>query len=304
MALGDYVYSAYNEAYNKTSDYYSEVITAKTVMGEKQGEYIKQKKIEYIYNSDEFIEKEIETIRYEEYDLSGTLVSKDCKIYTKSYKYNSMNKLSLEEDSKGNNVEYLYNAQGLCVMKKVHTISLPNQAYIEETQYDEDGQIIRDTNALGYKKEYKYINSLNSVITTPNGNILNIGSKNQTYCVSSEADGIENYTAVTYDLDRPVEYNTEGMRYRYIYDDYGREKEFYINDKLFCSFEYLGTSTTLSCKTVYVNAKGYEKITDKYGNILKINQILGDTVIPYIEYELDSKDRTIKEIQYDGALRI
>ena len=37
LALGDYVYSEYNEAYNKTSDYYSEAHTVKTVMGEKQG---------------------------------------------------------------------------------------------------------------------------------------------------------------------------------------------------------------------------------------------------------------------------
>ncbi|MGM9969439.1 MAG: hypothetical protein ACI35S_03480, partial [Anaeroplasma sp.] len=298
LALGDYVYSEYNEAYNKTSDYYSEAVTPKTVMGEKQGYYINKRKIDYTYNYNELLESQVEAIYYEEYDLSSNLVSSDTKITTKSYKYNSNNKIAKEEDSKGNIIEYLYNDQGLCIMKKSYYKSLPNEAYIEECEYDENGKLIKEANSLGYNEEYKYINESNKIITTPNGNILNINSTNNCDSISAEADGIDNYNNSVYELSRLIEYNTEGMKYSYTYDDYGREKELYINDKLYSTFSYLETSSTISYKTLYPNNSGFEKVTDKYGNTLRINKITSNTTIEYIKYELDSLDRVIKETKY------
>ena len=300
LALGDYVYSEYNEAYNKTSDYYSEAHTVKTVMGEKQGYYLNKRKIDYIYNYNELVEKQIETIYYEEYDLNNILVSNDTKINTKSYKYNSNNKVLKEEDSKGNVVEYLYNDQGLCILKKSYYKTMPNQALIEECEYDENGKVIKEANSLGFNQEYRYINQSNSIVTTPNGNIINIQTNENTESISSEIDGIENYNNSVYELNRLVEYNTNGMKYRYTYDDYGREKEFYINDKLYCSFSYIETLSTIKTKTLYTNNSGFEKITDKYGHILKINKIIANTTIKYKEYVYDDKDRVIKEIEYNG----
>ena len=298
LTLGDYAYSEYNEAYNKTADYYSEVVLPKMVMGEKQGQYISKKKIDYAYNYNELLESQVETIYYEEYDLNNNLVSTDTKMNTKSYKYNSNNKLIKKEDSKGNVVEYLYSDKGSCIMKKSYHKSLPNQAYMEEYEYDENGNIIKEANSLGYKEEYKYNSESNSMVTTPNGNIIHICSSDTSKSISTEVDGLDNYSNSVYELDKLIEYNAEGMKYNYTYDDYGREKELYINDKLYCSFSYLETTTTISYKTLYPDNSGFEKITDKYGNTLRINKIISNTSIRFMEYELDSFDRVIKEKQY------
>ncbi|MBD5390420.1 hypothetical protein HDR67_00185 [bacterium] len=188
--------------------------------------------------------------------------------------------------------------KGDCIQKKSYHLCMPNMAYIQDQEYDEDGKSISETNDLGYKQTIQYLNHTPVSVTTPGGNVLYMNINDTATSISTDVDGVENYNTCIYQDGRLTEYQAEGMTYRYTYDEFGREKEIFINDELYCSFIRTKTTTMISYKTLYKDHNGYEKITDVYDRVLKINRIKNDRILPYIVYEYDTKDRIVKETHY------
>ena len=83
------------------------------------------------------------------------------------------------------------------------------------------------------------------------------------------------------------------MNYRFEYDEWGYEKDLFINDTHYMTFiykEYLGNKYYLS---KYNDNSGYLKVTDLYDKILYIKKINNETDELLISYNYDSNDNLI-----------
>ncbi|MDE5566145.1 MAG: hypothetical protein K2I77_04065, partial [Anaeroplasmataceae bacterium] len=264
LTQGEYNYYEYDEAHHKIFESRSEAIHAQTKSCQKEKTTVQKEEITYIYNPKELLEKETHTITTKEYDLSNSLVSNEQDITTMAYAYNKQGKLIKQQSSLGNVVEYVYNEQGTCILKKSYHESLPNLAYVEEQELDEDGKVIQEKNELGYSLNYQYLNNSLVSTTTPNGNILYTHESNHAVSISSDVNGLENYNTSIYENGRLVEYKTEGMNYRFTYDEFGREKELYINEKKYCTFERILDKDKINYRTIFTDKSGYQKVCDLY----------------------------------------
>ncbi|MDE5715515.1 MAG: hypothetical protein K2I42_05215, partial [Anaeroplasmataceae bacterium] len=297
MAQGEYIYSENNETHHKVYECFSEVTSVKNTLLEKEGYFVQKKEVSYFYNLKDLLEKQLTKITYDEYDSAAMLVRKEVKEVETHFLYNKQNKILKESDSLGNVIEYTYNSQGDCIHKKSYYKSMPNLAYMEEADIDEDGIVISNANELGYKTTYQQLNHTLVSITSPNGNVLYLHNSDSATSISLNEDGLENYNTCIYEKGKLIEYNTEGMQYQYTYE-FGKEKELYINHQLYCTFVEKKSTSKIYNRTLFCDQTGYEKISDFYGKVLKINKIKGENVLPYIEYMYDSKERVVKEINY------
>lgn len=300
MAQGEFIYCENNETHHKVYECFSEVSFVKNELLEKQGSFIQKKEVNYFYNPKELLEQQITKLTYTEYDTDSMLIHREVKEIKTQFIYNTYNKVIKESNSLGNVIEYIYNAQGACIQKKSYNEIQPNLVHIEESELDKDGKVISTTNELGYKTTYQQLNHKPVSLTTPNGNILYIHDGYSAKTLSSDENGLENYNTCIYDQGKLVEYKTEGMQYSYTYDELGKEKELYINNKIYCRFIEIESMSKIYNKTLYNDGTGYEKVSDLYGKILKINKIKNDVVLSYIEYVYDSKEKVIKEINHEN----
>ncbi|MDE5868171.1 MAG: hypothetical protein K2H02_04430, partial [Anaeroplasmataceae bacterium] len=301
LTQGEYNYYEYDEAHHKIFESRSEAIHAQTKSCQKEKTTVQKEEITYIYNPKELLEKETHTITTKEYDLSNSLVSNEQDITTMAYAYNKQGKLIKQQSSLGNVVEYVYNEQGTCILKKSYHKSLPNLAYVEEQEVDEDGKVIKEKNELGYSLNYQYLNNSLVSTTTPNGNILYTHESNHAVSISSDVNGLENYNTSIYENGRLVEYKTEGMNYRYTYDEFGREKELYINEKKYCTFERILDKDKINYRTIFSDKSGYQKVCDLYDKVLQIFKIKNGKNELFVSYEYDSKNRVSKEYHYPNG---
>ncbi|MDE6241815.1 MAG: hypothetical protein K2M08_05310 [Anaeroplasmataceae bacterium] len=298
LVQGDYIYCEYDEAHHKIHESFSETCTIQAELFEKKQKMVQKNEIDYSYNSKDLLEEETLKTRTLIYDNDDMIVHNDKAEAVTSYCYNKQGKLLKEQDSNGKVCEYVYDSQGACIQKKNYHISMPNEAYIEEVEYDTNGAVLKETNELGYKKEYTYLNDSLASVTTPNGNILYTHSSNKANALSAEVNGQSNYNNCVYEKGRLIEYQAEGMNYRYTYDEFGREKELFINDKLYCSFSLEKSGTTISYTTLFNDNTGYRKTTDQYGKTLEVGKISHNQYCPCITYSYDRSDRMYQEVHH------
>ncbi|MDE5715954.1 MAG: hypothetical protein K2I42_07495 [Anaeroplasmataceae bacterium] len=299
LVQGDFVHCEYNQDHLKVSEYYSENYHSSGMYFKKENTLVENKVIQNHYNKKNLLESQKIIITYTRYNQDNEFI--DCKKNEEQtfYTYNKQNKLIKRQVSTGETTEFVYNKQGDCVQQITYMSSHPNEAYIETIDIDESSILVSKENELGYL--YKYEQSHPSILTTttPNGNVLYTHYSDQSVSLSASDNGYENYNTVSI-TNNKKDFFTKGMKYQYVYDELGKEKELYINDALYCSFQYGKNSLYSYYQTIYCDSTGYLKIVDKEGKTKEIRQIINDYELPYITYEYEA-DKLKKEIHYKDS---
>lgn len=298
LTKGDFRYYEFDEAHRKIFECSSEAYSIQAKHFQKEGITIQKEEITYQYNPKELLAEEIHQTNITVYDVNGLVKNNEFDKLCVNYFYNKQNKIIKKIDSTGNAEEFVYNEKGFCIQKKTYHQAMPSEVYLEEQEYDDGGQVVSSANELGYKTTNQYLNQSLISTTTPNGHILYMHHSDQAASISTDIDGESNHNTVRYEKGRIISYQSAEMEYRYTYDSFGREKELYINDNLYCSFSYNEEADKHYYKTIYADQSGYKKVCDVFDKVLSIEKIIDGQTYPYVVYEYDEKDLLIKEYHY------
>ncbi len=258
---GNYRHIKYDKAYNKIYEYYIENEKPYSINKKKR---IKEE-IRYSYNKN----GSIRNVSKRELEIDGdNIYSNNMEI---DYEYNSENKLIRKKDNKGNVVLYKYHEKGIEVLKY-------NEENINDIYKEEYSTEIKE------KEEIEEITSLT-------GNIKYESIIENKRVLHSDIEGVNNYVCEQIEDNKRV-LKTKGRIYKYIYDEFKRVKEIYINEELYYTYRYEKNNVDIICNK---SNKGYRVIKDRYNNVVKIEKIEEGKYRDYIEYELDKNDNIVLE---------
>ncbi len=282
-----YQYIEYNDSKQIKELYLSDVTYPLLNNSIKTGYVIKSISNKYSYNINELKEKEETITRYEKYNLNDELIDLKEEKYIKNYSYDSKSNITKISDSKLNIVLNEYDDKGNIIKNITYNDTNSSNIIVKDYQYDNDGNLISDSNILGFNNKYK--ETLNEIFEeSPNGFIKTVSNS------YIKSDLLSNSI---YGNNDNMSYVNDNINYRYEYDEWGLEKSLYINDNLYMEFsynEYLGKKYYLS---KYSNNKGYLKVTDLYDKLLyikKINNEVSEILLNY-NYDLDDNLISIKD---------
>ena len=277
-------YTLFNSGKQIKESYLSDVIYPLFTDSIKSGYVIKSNYNIYTYNENELLEDEEIITNYEKYDLNNNLIDSLEDNYIKNYLYDNNSKITKISDSKSNVIINEYDESGNVIKNISYNEHDSSNVIIKDYEYDSDGNLISDSNELGYKT--KYTDTINeSIEETPNGFITTISDS------YIKSDLISNSK---YEKNRRLDsYSNGNINYRFEYDEWGMESSLFINDNLYMNFIYdesLGKKYYVSKLN---NNKGYMKVTDLYDKPLYIKKINNETQEIICKYEYDSNDNLI-----------
>lgn len=279
-----YNYTVFNSAKQPLESYLSDVVYPLFNDSIKSGYVIKSIHSLYSYNVNELLEKEETITNYEEYDLNNELIDSLEDNFVKNYMYDNNSKITKISDSKLNVVFNEYDENGNVIKNISYNEKNSSNVIIKDYEYDNDGNLISDSNEQGYKTKYKgTINE--SYEESPEGFITTISDSYIKSDLISNSKYVKNKM-----LDS---YSNGNLNYKFEYDEWSNESSLLINDNLYMDFiydEYLGNKYYVSKLN---NNKGYMKVTDLYDKPLYIKKINNELQEIISKYEYDSNDNLI-----------
>ena len=285
----NYIYTELNSAKNVIKSYISDIKYPIITNGLEAGYVIKKVWSESEYNSDELKIKDKNHITYFEYDLENNIVNNITKEEFMKYYYNNSGQVIKTLDSNGYIKEITYDDNGNVLNEIYYNESNQDLRYVTDNTYDEDGMLKTDTNSLGFKNIYD-----GNSVTSPNGFIITNNDNSIISDLGSNSRVVKNGI-----VSKIISGNTI---YKYIHDSLNREKELYIDDKLYLKFEYSEDINYSYFKTVMNDNTGYLKVTDKEGKVLYVNKINNDVYTRFITCNYDENDNLISITDSNGDI--
>lgn len=301
LTTGEYVYSEYDNCFNKVFECSNENISIKTIGSERVGKYIEKAENHYTYDDDNNLieDKLVSTI--EEYNIAGEIIDRKTDIYSTKYEYNKQNKQIRVIDEKSAMIEEtIYNEKGLAIrVKKFHKDN-SGLYFNSESEVNEKGQVLKVIDNLDNETNYEYEPNTNKVVKQTNSEEQTINyaydyNTDNVTNINTSIDGKDNSNQSKYIKGFLTEQNNPNTKYNYTYDKYGQVKEIKINNETYVAYNEQKNSSTNIYQQEYSNRSGYEVVKDKYGKILRKQVLQKGLIIPQVNYTYDKNDKLIEE---------
>ncbi len=213
--------------------------------------------------------------------------------------YDSDNRLIQTINPNGTKTDYLYNnANNEAIQTR---ISNYDYEMIEAKEFDASNNfLIKETDSSGATTEYQYNLGVPTQVLTPDNTKIEYEYYHDLNLKSLCIKDTSNNFGYEFGLMNYINTNEE-PRYSFEYIDGNLEKVMLLKDGKttpLSSYKYIVKNdivTSLIQQKEYPNGEAYNFIYDDYGQVIKINYVNGNNVVPTVDYEYDVYGKLLTE---------